>query len=395
MSDVRPHLARRLLLPATILLLCASVLRAPPAPYSVRAFDPRVQRGIDLIYNLQFEPADSYFEEIVAADPANPLGYFFLAMVTWWRVLIDLEDRSHDERFYELLSRCIEVCDQRLETAPDDFDAILFKAGAIGFRGRLRGNRGQYLRAASDGLKCMPLLKTSGELEPENKDILFGRGVYNYFIEVIPKNYPVVRPITWLLPGGKRETGLEQLRLVAAEGQYAATEALYFLAQIHRLFERDKAASLQYLEHLHRRYPQNSIFHRFTARTLVELGQWNRGTALFEQVLARADAKQTGYHVFGQVEALYYLGQHAWLQQRYGEALPLLERAERLAAGQSRASMDKYRTLCLLLLGKTHDLRGDREQALDHYQQVRALPNYGTSHKQAQTYTKTAFREFR
>ena len=75
------------------------------------------------------------------------------------------------------------------------------------------------MRAASDGLKCVPLLQISRELEPDNKDILFGQGVYNYFIEVIPQKYPVVRPITWLLPKGKRETGLEQLRLVAAEGQ--------------------------------------------------------------------------------------------------------------------------------------------------------------------------------
>ena len=85
---------------------------------------------------------------MIEADPENPLGHFFLAMVTWWRVLIDLDDTAHDEVFYDLLQRCIEVCDRRLERDPDDFDAILFKAGAIGFRGRLRGDRGQYLRAA-------------------------------------------------------------------------------------------------------------------------------------------------------------------------------------------------------------------------------------------------------
>ena len=390
-----PRYAARLLLPLAMLLINVSLLAAETTPYSVRAFDPRVQHGIDLIYNLQFETADRYFEEIIAADPANPLGHFFLAMVTWWRVLIDLEDRRHDEAFYQLLDRCIEVCDQRLSATPRDFDAVLFKAGAIGFRGRLRGNRGQYVRAASDGLKCVPLLQISRELEPDNKDILFGQGVYNYFIEVIPQKYPVVRPITWLLPKGKRETGLEQLRLVAAEGQYSGTEALYFLAQIHRLFERDRETSLQYLEQLHRRYLENSIFHRFTARTLVEVGQWSRGTALFEKVIRRADAKHVGYHVFGQVEALYYVGQNEWLRRRYEEAIPLLERAARLATGQPRTSMRKYRTLCLLLLGKAHDVRGDREEALDRYAQVRALPNYGTSHDQAKTYFETPYRELR
>lgn len=389
------HVGRRLGRHVIILCCWVSLVEAQTDTYTVRSYDPRIQHGIDLVYNLQFESADRYFEEIIIADPENPLGYFFLAMVTWWRVLIDLENRSHDQVFYKLLDQCIAVCDRRLKSSPRDFDAVLFKAGSIGFRGRLRGNRGQYLRAARDGLKCMPLLKTSQELEPENKDILFGQGIYNYFIEVIPREYPVVRPITWLLPKGKREIGLEQLRQVAAEGRYAATEALYFLAQIHRLFELDKQTSLRYIEQLHERYPQNSIFHRSTARNRVETGRWSQGAAAYRDVLRRSETGQVGYHIYGEVEARYYLGQHAWLRRRYEEAVSQLEKAEQLAASQSRKSMRKYRTLCLLLMGKIDDIRGERQQALERYAQVRSLPNYGTSHKQANRYSEDPYQEFR
>ena len=55
---------------------------------------------------------------------------------------MDLEDTSHDDEFYRLLQVCIDVCDRRLAVNPEDFDAIMFKGGAIGFRGRLRGDRG-------------------------------------------------------------------------------------------------------------------------------------------------------------------------------------------------------------------------------------------------------------
>ena len=102
-------------------------------------------------------------------------------MTSWWRVLIDLEDRSHDELYYDQLQECIDVCDARLEEDPDNFDAILFKGGAIGSRGRLRGDRGKFLGAARDGLRSLPLLKRSRNLEPTNKDILFGQGIYDYF----------------------------------------------------------------------------------------------------------------------------------------------------------------------------------------------------------------------
>ncbi|MFT5377139.1 MAG: hypothetical protein ACI906_003977, partial [Candidatus Latescibacterota bacterium] len=87
-------------------LLVALPVHGDEATYTLRGFDARIQRGIDLIYNLHFDEADAHFAAITKADPENPLGYFFSAMVAWWRVLIDLEDRTHDEAFYKKLEQC-------------------------------------------------------------------------------------------------------------------------------------------------------------------------------------------------------------------------------------------------------------------------------------------------
>ena len=190
------------------MLCCVLVLPAwSEDAYTMRGFDARIQRGIDLIYNLRFAEAERHFQAIVAAEPDNPLGYFFRAMVSWWRILIDLPDKTHDAEFHARLKQCIEVCDRRLKKAPMDFDAILFKGGAIGFRGRLYGDREQYLRAARDGLRGLPLLKKSRQLEPTNKDILFGQGLYHYFAEVMPKRHRILRPIMAFLPDGDRGAG--------------------------------------------------------------------------------------------------------------------------------------------------------------------------------------------
>ena len=117
--------------------------------FTMRGYDARIQDGIDLIYNLEFEPADAYFEAIIDREPENPLGYFFLAMVTWWRVLIDLEDRTHDEQFYNLLEDCIEVCDRRLEDDPDDFDGE-HDCGFQAVIGLVRGCAGAHSVEAGD-----------------------------------------------------------------------------------------------------------------------------------------------------------------------------------------------------------------------------------------------------
>ena len=366
-----------------------------PSSYTIRGYDERIQYGIDLIYSLEFKAADRYFEKIIAAEPDNPLGPFFLAMVTWWRVLVDLDSREYDEAFYALLEKCVKVCDRRLQQDPEDFDAVLFKAGALGFRGRLRGDRGQYLRAANDGRKCLPLLKHSRRMEPKNKDILFGQGIYNYFAEVIPREYPIVRPIMWFLPRGDREKGLQQLRQVAREGRYAQVEATYFLAQIHRMFEKDKRTALVYLEQLYARYPDNALFHRFTARALVDLGQWKRGVPLYQEVVRRSREGRAGYHARGHVEALYFLGKHAFYQGRLQDAEEAFATTDSLGRGLDEEGDRGYVALASLLLGMTYDLQGKRGLAVACYERVAKLGEQGDSHARARQYLEEPYRESR
>jgi tetratricopeptide (TPR) repeat protein len=363
--------------------------------FTMRGYDARIQDGIDLIYRLEFSAADAYFDVIVARHPDNPLGYFFRAMVTWWRVLVDLEDTSHDEALYRLLKDCIEVCDRRLEENPDDFDAILFKAGSIGFRGRLRGDRDQFLRAASDGLKCLPLLKRSRALEPTNKDILFGQGIYNYFAEVIPKKYPIVRPAMLFLKAGDREKGLQQLQEVADEGRYAKAEAAYFLAQIYRIFENDKARALDHLNRLYERYPQNALFHRYRARTLAELGRWDRAIPSYREVVDKSEEGAAGYHIRGRIEAQYYLGKYAFVKNRLEEARGHLALADSLSLSlgdrPEEQAVRGYVSLANLYLGMACDQLGRRSDALRRYERVRALPKHGASHKLADKYARTSY----
>ena len=392
MRRARPRLAAVL---AGVLLQASATLAetqpAPAPPFTLRGpADPRIQAGIDLIYSLRFSEADRYFEGIIAADPGHPLGHFFLATVTWWRILVDLEDRTHDEAFYALLQRCIDVCDRRLEADPDDFDAILFKGGAIGFRGRLRGDRRQFLKAARDGMLSLPLLEKSRRLEPENKDILFGQGIYNYFAEVIPQRHPIVRPVMWLLPDGDKQLGLEQLRQVGREGRYARAEALYFLAQIHRLFEEDDAAALPYLQQLHRRYPDNSLFHRYVGRALVGVDRWREGTAVYEEVAARSRAGDPGYHTRGHIEALYYIGRNAQRQHRRQAAVRALAAADSLSYGlgeKAKAqSVRGYVPMANLYMGIALYELGEREAAGAPFRRVLDLPDHGDTRESGTTH---------
>ena len=145
--------------------------------------------------------------------------------------------------------------------------------------------------------------KPSRQLAPDNKDVLFGQGLYDYFADVMPQKYPVIRHIAWLLARGDRERGLQRLQEAASNGQYARTEAQFLLAQIYRLFEDDPQQALIYLAALRRAYPENALFHRYSARTLAESGRWNHAVPMYREVIERSRAGRLGYHLRAQIEA--------------------------------------------------------------------------------------------
>jgi tetratricopeptide (TPR) repeat protein len=370
-------------------LAWCSPLAAQAPPLTLQADDPRLQQGIDLIYQLRFAKADHHFERLIAAEPDNPVGHFFLALVGWWRVLVDLDDTSHDEEFYGLLEKCVQVCDQRLTQRPGDFDALMCKGGAIGFRGRLRGDRHDFLQAAADGLRCLPLLDQIRLLDPANKDVLFAGGIYDYFVEAMPERYPVVKPIVWLMRRGDKQRGLEQLRTVAQEGRYARTEAAYFLAQIYRVFEGDDRLAFDYFQQLHARYPGNALFHRHTARAMIALGAWEQGAALYAEVARHSEAGQTGYHRRGHLEAVYYLGRDAFRQRQLELALRNFSAADSLGQGLEKDL--HYLALAALNRGMCLDLLGRRPEALAAYRQVKRQPDYRQSHDLADQYLETPY----
>ena len=365
-----------------------------PAPLTIRHHDDRIQYGIDLIYSLEFSRAEAFFDSVMSAEPNNPVGYFFRAMTAWWKVLIDLDDHSYDNAFYQRLDQCIAVCNRRLQIDPNDFDAILFKGGSIGFRGRLRGDRGQYLKAANDGRLSLPLLQHSLSLEPENKDILFGQGIYNYFAAVIPEKFPIVKPLMWFLPNGDKAKGIYQLETVAHAGRYARTEAAYFLAQIYRLFERDHRRAQPYLETLFTRYPQNALFHRYAARIRVETGQLNTAVPLYTDYIQRHLAGQIGYHIRGSMEAHYYIGHNAFMQRRFTQALIAFSQTDSLGnllASESSERMLGYIVSANLYLGRTYDLQGKRQEAITRYRRVKKLNRYKNTQESATQYLKEPY----
>jgi tetratricopeptide (TPR) repeat protein len=374
-----------------LLLLFLGTSAAKSQWISDPAVDARVKRGIDDIYNIDFEKADKEFAEVVRLVPDHPAGYFFQAMTQWWRILSNFTDESHDAGFIVMLDKVVEMCEKRLEKNENDVTALFFKGGAVGFKGRLRANRGAWLLAANDGLVALQAIRKANKLEPNNYDVLLGMGMYNYYAEVVPDQYPVVKPLMLFLPGGDKKKGLEQLELAAAKARYAKVEAMYFLLQTYFTYEKQFVRALELSRELHARYPKNPLFHRMYGRCYVSLGYWAEAFQIFNEVEERYRNHQMGYDDYDAREAYYYIGRHYFLAGRLDDALKNLYRCDEISRNTDKNGSSGFMSMANLTIGMIYDLQKKRGSAIAQYQKVLNMKEYENTYKEARRFMEKPY----
>ena len=348
------------------------------------AFKAEATRGLDLLYNLEFDRAEAIFDRLAARHPAHPVAPFLQALVPWWQILLDLSDTSHDDAFFDRMDEVVDRADRLLRRDGDNRDAKFFKGAALGFRGRLQSNRRHWLKAALDGKRAMGYVLDVADEGDQNADFLFGRGIYDYYAAAVPERYSWSKPFVAMFPAGSRSRGLAALHRTFREGTYLKAEAAYFLLQIYYLFERDYAKTRQFIGWLRQEYPDNAFFHAMEGRIYARFGHWDEAERVFQTAMRRHAAGDTGYNDAVAEQALYYLGRGEQMKQNHGQALALFYRLERIAEGRPQPSA--FETLGRLRQGMSHDARGERDKALRRYREVLRLNDFSGAHDSARQY---------
>ncbi|MGE5429921.1 MAG: tetratricopeptide repeat protein [Syntrophomonadaceae bacterium] len=354
-------------------------------------FDSRVKKGISQIYNIKFDEADRTFKEVIADYPKHPAGKFFLAMIDWWKILMDLDNESYDDIFFAKLEDVIFQCDQILDKDPSNVDALFFKGGAIGFRGRLRAMRESWIKAADDGREALPIVNHAYKLNPDNVDVQLGFGIYDYYADVIPAKYPMVKPLMMFFPSGDRQKGIKELTNVALNGKYAKTESRYFLMQLYYQFEENFQKAEEFARLLTSEYPDNPLFERYLGRINVRRGNLYTADSIFTDVYRKIRQEFPGYNESARREAAYYLGYYRRNLGQADSAIVYFQECENISKKLDKDEASGFQVNTLLYLGNLYDQKGDRDRAVKYYNEVLEVKEFGQSHKLAGQYLQKPY----
>lgn len=353
-------------------------------------FDSRVNEGIKQIYNIKFSEAEKTFRSVMADYPKYPAGRFFLAMIDWWKILLDPENESYDEIFFQKLEDVIYQCDQILDKNPKDVDALFFKGGSIGFRGRLRAFRESWLKAADDGREALPIVEEAASLDPNNMDVQLGFGIYNYYADVIPSEFPMIKPLMIFFPDGDKEKGIQQLKNTAFNGKFAKYEARYFLMTLYYRYENNAVAADEFAKLLNDDFPDNPVFEKWRGRIAVRRGDYTLVDSVFISVLNKADKKMFGYTTPNTIrEAAYYIGNNLKNNGKLDSAKIYFQRCiQESQKIDEEGEETGFQVNAYVYLAQIEELLNHKDEAIRLYKKILNIKDYNRSHSIAENSLK-------
>ncbi|NTV45867.1 MAG: hypothetical protein HGB11_04965, partial [Chlorobiales bacterium] len=178
----------------------------------------------------------------------------------------------------------------------------------------------------------------------------------------------------------------EQLQLTIQKGNYAKTEALYFLLQIYYVYENDFIKAANCALQLHEKYPNNSLFYAYLGRTYAASGYWRKAMDIYTDIDDKCRKNTPNYTKYYQREAHFYLGLGLMNEKKLAEALEHFKIADQLSQTVDYDDESAYQTLIALRIGMIYDASGSRSQAISHYKKVLELKDFKDAHTLARGY---------
>ena len=338
--------------------------------YDMVLKNPSVQiestEAINLLYNYRFAEADAEFRWLKYRYPTHPMPHFLMGLSEWWKIVPNTDIDTHDKAFLAQMDSTINLAEKLYDNEKNKVESAFFLAAAYAFKGRLYAERESWTKAAFAGkksLKYFEVCKGNGDLSPE---LLFGDGLYNYYAEWVPKEYPILKPILALFPKGNKALGEKQLEKVGNNAFYTRVEARYFLLQIYSM-ENEYNKAYELAKYMWQTYPNNPYFERYFCRTAFVTGKMVEAEQAAQNILDKINIGMPGYEGVSGRNAAYVLAYYNMQYHRnYDVAAQYYQKAIDFSA-QTKSLNAGYYVSSLLGLGKISEMKKNYDEALRYY----------------------------
>jgi len=325
--------------------------------------------GINGVYSLDFDTAQKNIQRVFEEYPDHPFAHFGNAMIAWSRYEYEFETSDDAQRkvFENILDDSIAGIKRWIKQNPDDPNGYMGIGALYGLRALFSMRNRNWVTAYFSGRRAIKNLEKSLSLDSTYYDAYFGLGIYQYFAGTLPNVIKILAKIVAIK--GNPDTGVRQLNMAREKAMFTADSAKLILIEVQNTRKSkfyNPQKSLEFIEELHAKYPNNPLMHYVTVICLYE-------TKNYEEVSSRAQyfleqiGKNPYYKNIYIARAYTALGTTQMAQGNFEKAREIFEQGRRAVRTQEPSRWGVWNEL---RLGQVYDVLGQRKKALAQYQYV-------------------------
>jgi len=184
------------------------------------------------VWSNEFAEALNGAEQLMSAEPDNPLGYFLKGTI-YQTISEEFRNDRYKDTIDLLLTDAITRAEQLHDTDPENANWRFISGASYGYRALQRAFHGRWFKAFRDGLRCSSHLRNALELDSTFYDAYVGLGAYNYYKTVMAEGF------LWLpFVSDRRAEGIGQIQKTIDHGFLASYNARESLLRIYFSEER-------------------------------------------------------------------------------------------------------------------------------------------------------------
>ena len=327
--------------------------------------------GIHLLYDWEFDRAEKLFSGMFFNNSKDPAPYFYYAMVSWSRLASGFWNRKYVDQYDERIDKTISVARAKIETGNAENYAYFYLGGALGFKGRFALMERKWFSSFNLAYKAIEALKTCQRMDPANKDVLLGLGIYDYYTARLSGVMKFFSSL-FISKGNKKE-GLRKLHAAADEAIYSRIEAKSMLIHIYLFLESGYREARPLTEDLAARFKNNPRYKFLQGITYLQLGMMPEYRNVVDDFMQRSRIEPSKTKaVIWKNRAVYLQASDCLFRNQYGKARTLLDSIRYHADPLTDPSMIAWP---LIKIGMSHDFEGKRQKALVYYKRILEMEN--------------------